>query len=140
MPNSIVTRKSALASGVLTYFTGEPCRNGHTAARRTDSCACVECLKASRTAHAYRLNAAARARGTGNVLYQYSHHPDDVAAVLAYSQLLDAQRGRAPQAPTPPAPPKMREATPEEVAELIRERNERLGLRRPEPPPREWIP
>jgi hypothetical protein len=38
------TRKEAIALGVKFYFTGEPCKHGHIALRKTKG-ACVECLK-----------------------------------------------------------------------------------------------
>lgn len=38
------TRKEAMAQGAKYYFTGEPCKNGHTALRKTKG-ACVECVK-----------------------------------------------------------------------------------------------
>lgn len=38
------TRKEAQAIGAKYYFTGEPCKHGHIAARKTKG-ACVECLK-----------------------------------------------------------------------------------------------
>jgi hypothetical protein len=39
------TRAEAKAMGVKYYFTGEPCKHGHIAPRKTKG-ACVECLKA----------------------------------------------------------------------------------------------
>jgi len=39
------TRAEAKATGAKYYFTGEPCKHGHTAPRKTKG-ACVECLKA----------------------------------------------------------------------------------------------
>ena len=38
------TRKEAKATGAKYYFTGEPCKHGHVAPRKTKG-ACVECLK-----------------------------------------------------------------------------------------------
>jgi hypothetical protein len=38
------TRKEAQATGATHYFTGEPCKHGHIAPRKTKG-ACVECLK-----------------------------------------------------------------------------------------------
>jgi hypothetical protein len=38
------TRTEAKAAGAKYYFTGEPCKHGHTAPRKTKG-ACVECLK-----------------------------------------------------------------------------------------------
>jgi hypothetical protein len=39
----IVTRQEAIDAGLPRYFTGEPCKNGHVAARLTLSSACLEC-------------------------------------------------------------------------------------------------
>jgi hypothetical protein len=39
------TRAEAKATGSKYYFTGDPCKHGHTAPRKTKG-ACVECLKA----------------------------------------------------------------------------------------------
>lgn len=38
------TRAEAKAAGVMHYFTGQPCKHGHIAPRKTKG-ACVECLK-----------------------------------------------------------------------------------------------
>jgi hypothetical protein len=38
------TRAEAKATGATHYFTGEPCKHGHTAPRKTKG-ACIECLK-----------------------------------------------------------------------------------------------
>jgi 5-methylcytosine-specific restriction endonuclease McrA len=38
------TRKEAKALGVKHYFTGEPCKHGHIAPRKTKG-ACIECLR-----------------------------------------------------------------------------------------------
>jgi hypothetical protein len=38
------TRKEAQVTGVKYYFTGEPCKHGHVAPRKTKG-ACIECLK-----------------------------------------------------------------------------------------------
>lgn len=38
------TRSEAKAQGAKFYFTGEPCKHGHVAARKTKG-ACIECLK-----------------------------------------------------------------------------------------------
>jgi hypothetical protein len=38
------TRKEAQAAGATHYFTGEPCKHGHVALRKTKG-SCIECLK-----------------------------------------------------------------------------------------------
>jgi hypothetical protein len=38
------TRKEAKEQGAKYYYTGEPCKHGHVALRKTKG-ACVECLK-----------------------------------------------------------------------------------------------
>lgn len=45
MSNLPKTRAEAKATGAKHYFTGEPCKHGHIAPRKTKG-ACVECLKA----------------------------------------------------------------------------------------------
>ena len=48
------TRKEAKAAGAKYYFTGEPCKHGHVALRKTKG-TCVECLKIEwRTSNAAR--------------------------------------------------------------------------------------
>lgn len=44
---NIVSRSAAKISGATSYFTGQPCRNGHVAMRYTQSGTCAECIKAS---------------------------------------------------------------------------------------------
>jgi hypothetical protein len=39
----IITRKDALAQGLVHYFTGKPCKRGHVAARYAKTANCVEC-------------------------------------------------------------------------------------------------
>jgi len=40
---NIVSRKDAIEQGLPHYFTGKPCRNGHTDERFTRSSNCLEC-------------------------------------------------------------------------------------------------
>lgn len=44
---NIITRKEAKDSGLVRYFTGLPCKNGHTAERYTNNGKCVVCKFAS---------------------------------------------------------------------------------------------
>ena len=39
----IPEKKAAILAGEDRYFTGEPCKNGHTAERMVSSGNCVEC-------------------------------------------------------------------------------------------------
>ena len=43
LSDKIVSRKFALENGHKHYFTGEPCKRGHIAARYTKYASCVEC-------------------------------------------------------------------------------------------------
>src|ERR1700722_17436113 len=45
-----ITRAEAIAQGLSKYFTGLPCRNGHTAERYTTSGTCRECIRPASTA------------------------------------------------------------------------------------------
>lgn len=42
----LITKKEALDSGLLRYFTGVPCKHGHTSQRYVVNSACCECVKA----------------------------------------------------------------------------------------------
>lgn len=42
----LVSRQEAKSMGMKTYFTGLPCKVGHVATRRVDSCKCIECVHA----------------------------------------------------------------------------------------------
>lgn len=39
------TAREAKRLGLMFYYTGKPCRRGHTAARRTINSGCVECMQ-----------------------------------------------------------------------------------------------
>jgi hypothetical protein len=61
----IITRREARDRGLTKYLTGKPCKQGHVAERRTDSCNCIECertpaRKEYMRLYARRLRAAAR--------------------------------------------------------------------------------
>lgn len=45
MASEAKTREEARTKGLKTYFTGVPCKNGHTAERRTSNKQCTKCLK-----------------------------------------------------------------------------------------------
>lgn len=51
-----VSRREALNQGLKTYYTGNPCLNGHTGERRTDNGTCVYCGR-QRTLENMRSNA-----------------------------------------------------------------------------------
>ncbi len=59
-------RAEALAAGERLYYTGLPCKHGHTGPRRTDCAHCVECMsiRSTRSArkHVVRKRATDRAR------------------------------------------------------------------------------
>jgi hypothetical protein len=44
---NIVTRSAARQNGSTSYFTGEPCKNGHLVYRYTQSGTCSACIRAS---------------------------------------------------------------------------------------------
>ena len=46
--NEIITRSQAKSRGLMHYFTGKPCRFGHTLPRRTKNGSCSECVRARR--------------------------------------------------------------------------------------------
>jgi hypothetical protein len=46
MSYTLVTRQQALSEGLPKYYTGRPCRHGHTAERYTNGGLCIICAKA----------------------------------------------------------------------------------------------
>ena len=43
--HEIISRKRAKDLGLIRYYTGKPCKNGHYSERYTNSCQCIQCLK-----------------------------------------------------------------------------------------------
>jgi hypothetical protein len=64
---STMERTEAIKAGAVRYNTGRPCKNGHTADRRTLSGKCVACelekQRRSNNKNRERRNATARAYG-----------------------------------------------------------------------------
>lgn len=86
MPQVIISREEAAAQKLTHFFTGRPCRYGHTAPRFVSTGGCTECNSAR----------AARFGKKAPALFAYPLHPSDVAVALAFCQALDLQRGRMP--------------------------------------------
>ncbi len=51
----VVSRDVARERGMVRYFTGQPCRNGHVCQRRVGGGHCVECVRASQIAMKVKL-------------------------------------------------------------------------------------
>jgi hypothetical protein len=48
---NITSRKDALAQGLARYFTGKPCKHGHTGERHTVNGLCVQCNRERQIAY-----------------------------------------------------------------------------------------
>lgn len=95
----IISRQEAAALGRKRFYTGKPCKYGHDAPRFVSTGGCTAC-------NAARSQSFSRLSGANGEAFAYKIHPDDYAALLAYAQALDIQRGRIPQTPAraKPAP------------------------------------
>lgn len=51
----VTTKKQAQALGLDFYFTGKPCKRGHSSMRRVDNSTCIDCIT-ERNAEFYRAN------------------------------------------------------------------------------------
>lgn len=40
----VISRQEAASQGLVTYFTGQPCKNGHIARRYVTNTACLDCM------------------------------------------------------------------------------------------------
>lgn len=99
----IKTRKQAAEAGEDKYFTGRPCIHGHLGLRYTSSGICCACNVAAAAKYNKEMRKKVIDRAQG--YFSYPAHPDDMAALLAYAQALDIQRGRVPSTPARPTPP-----------------------------------
>lgn len=86
---NLMSREEAATIGSYVYFTGRPCKHGHIARRYTKTCVCTECHKAANAKTFTRMNLALM----GVRMIKLSTHPDDHAALRAYADLLNLQRG-----------------------------------------------
>lgn len=91
------TRKEAADAGENKYYTGKPCTHGHDSPRYTSTGICCKCNAEGVKKYNKKMRTASNARASG--LFTYPAHPDDVAALLAYAQALDIQRGKVPHVP-----------------------------------------
>jgi hypothetical protein len=114
------TRSEAKAQGATHYFTGEPCKHGHIAARKTKG-ACVECLKIEWT--------AALTKRAG----YYAEYNKSSAGVKAkqgyYARNTEAVKARAQARPTAEKHfhrKKHKEANPDLYRELVNVRRRRF--------------
>jgi len=93
----IKTRKQASADGDHKYFTGKSCTNDHLGPRYTASGICCKCNSENVKKYNAKMRTGVQAKQRG--LFTREIHPDDHAAVHAYCDALDLQRGRLPQSP-----------------------------------------
>lgn len=129
MKHNITSRLDAAARNQQFYYTGKPCKNNHDSQRYVRTGHCVECQRG----HSKDVASATRRHYNSKVqgLFTYPSHPDDHAALLAYAQSLDMDRGRLPHVPAAVQP--LHLATPEE---LQANRQQIFSALRPvEPPP-----
>jgi 5-methylcytosine-specific restriction endonuclease McrA len=90
------TRKEAQASKAAHYFTGEPCKHGHIAARKTKG-ACVECLKVEwQTQVTTRADYFAKYnQSTAGKEAKVNYYERNRAAVIARAQARPVEEKRA---------------------------------------------
>jgi hypothetical protein len=78
----ITSRKDALAAGVGQYFTGKPCKYGHTSPRYTQSGTCTQCVLDAAAASRKALGATERRRVTIDARADYVAARDARATAL----------------------------------------------------------
>lgn len=83
----LISREAAHAQGLRRYFTGEPCKKGHTAARYVSNGGCVLCTNAP--AFKFRQNAFSHdlaAYAPAGLWAPRSYTPDDLKSLEGYLQ------------------------------------------------------
>lgn len=81
----IIDRRAAHQLGRTKFFTGKPCKYGHTVPRFVSSGMCEECNRKRSNAYQHK------ERG-GLALRTYRIHPDDIEALDAYAVALQTAR------------------------------------------------
>ncbi len=90
----VISRADAMALGLKRYFTGEPCKRGHVAARLVNDCGCVECANYTKRCNPKRrerdrkYNTQNRERRRQNDILRY--HEVDAGH---YAMILAGQHG-----------------------------------------------
>lgn len=114
------TRNEAVVDGSKFFFTGKPCRAGHTAERYVSTGNCVDCHKISM--ERYRQNMHDMRPGI-TVLSNLKVPTKHVDAILAVVNIyLKMENLEFPEKPTITALSSRRSLTPEEVRAIIKER------------------
>lgn len=93
-----ITREAAARAGENLYFTGRPCKNGHTEPRYTSSGTCRGCIRDHNRTYSRRVNLLL----SGNLdSATFTGPPDAVAQMRKLWAMLvpDAPVAPAPQAP-----------------------------------------
>jgi hypothetical protein len=57
----IIKRMAAARAGKMMYYTGKPCKYGHTTGRYTSTGACIQCLSESSQAQREEIREALKA-------------------------------------------------------------------------------
>lgn len=110
----IKTRKQAAEAGENKYYTGRPCAHGHESPRYTSTGICCKCNSVNVSAYNKRMRTTNNNKQAG--VFVYPAHPDDHAALLAYAQALDLQRGRCPPSAAVPSSEENRLVLPADIA------------------------
>ena len=119
------TRAEAVASGAKYYFTGQPCKHGHVAARKTKG-SCVECLKlewerGNQTRAEYFRSYNQSEAGQKAKREYYERNRNEVIA-KAFSRLPEEKRA---------AKKRYKQANPDLYKELVSLRRRRFRLATP---------
>src|SRR5512139_117205 len=91
MADRIISRKDAQAQGLKRYFTGKPCKHGHTAERFVIGRKCVECSQAS----CRRQYAKDPQKAVERVRAYYAEHVEERAAYSKRKREENIEEARA---------------------------------------------
>jgi hypothetical protein len=96
----IITRHDAMMHGLPRYFTGQTCRRGHIAERRTDNSDCAECVR-ERQARQHKQRTPEQNRLRNELLAQQRRemHHDDASsnvrrALMGLGHVMNAPEAR----------------------------------------------
>lgn len=104
----IKTRREAFEAGSMKFWTGRPCKYGHSSPRWVASGACCLCqsryttkFQSKRGVEYHPDSISESEKAAGVVLMSIVAHPDDIEAIRKIAREMIAARGAIPPAPPP---------------------------------------
>lgn len=92
MYHEIVTRKFAIDNGLRYYYTGKPCKNGHSSKRNTITAICLKCISHYQKKNRIKINRANHLIALGCRKIEFDLKSEDVELVTTFINFINECR------------------------------------------------